>query len=64
MMSNLSLRALRHQLIIPDFRGFTTKIDEIFTASRKITSGKNADYIPQVCTSIIITIVVKDHPHL
>ena len=51
MMSNISLRALRHQLIIPDFRGFTTKIDEIFTASRKITSGKNADYIPQVCIS-------------
>ena len=38
---NVCFRALRHQLIIPDFRGFTTKIDEIFMESRKISSGKN-----------------------
>ena len=41
-------RALRHQLVIPDFRGFTAKIDEIFNESRKISTGKNADYIPQL----------------
>lgn len=35
-------RAFRHQLIIPDFVGFTKDIEEIFWKCKSNTSGKNA----------------------
>ena len=42
-------RALRRQLIIPDFRGFTSIIEMIFDDTRDLdTDGKVANYIPQL----------------
>ena len=41
-------RALRHQLIIPDFRGFTLQIDTIFNDANQASGGIVADYIPQL----------------
>ena len=41
-------RALRHQLIIPDFRGFTNIIELIFEQSKEVKEGKVASYIPQL----------------
>jgi len=41
-------RALRHQLIIPDFRGFTSQIDKIFKEANQANGGIVADYIPQL----------------
>ena len=41
-------RALRHQLIIPDFRGFTSQIDTIFKEANQANGGTVADYIPQL----------------
>lgn len=36
-------RAFRHQLIIPDFPGFTKDIEEIFWKCKSNTAGKNAN---------------------
>ena len=43
-------RALRQQLIIPDFRGFTSIIEMIFDDSKHLdpVEGKVASYIPQL----------------
>ena len=41
-------KALRHQFIIPDFQGFTKKIDEFYKIASKFDEGKVADYIPQL----------------
>ena len=42
-------RALRRQLIIPDFRGFTSIIEMIFDDTRDLEiDGKVANYIPQL----------------
>ena len=41
-------RALRHQLIIPDFRGFTNIIELLFEKSRSVEEGKIPSYIPQL----------------
>ena len=44
----ISIRALRHQFIIPDFLSFTKYIDEFYDTASKCTEGKNPDYIPQL----------------
>ena len=41
-------RALRHQLVIPDFKGFTNIIELIFEQSKEVQDGKVANYIPQL----------------
>ena len=45
-------RALRHQLIIPDFRGFTNIIELLFEQSRAVEEGKIPNYIPQLARSV------------
>jgi glutaminase len=47
---NVSLieRAIRGNLVIPDFRGFCQDIQEIFDATAKLEGGKVANYIPQL----------------
>ena len=49
-------RALRHQLIIPDFKGFTNIIELIFEQSREVNEGKVANYIPQLAKYNLIKI--------
>lgn len=44
----LIARAFRHQLIIPDFLGFTKDVEDIFWNCKSNTDGKNASYIPQL----------------
>lgn len=44
----LIARAFRHQLVIPDFLGFTKDIEEIFWKCKGNTDGKVASYIPQL----------------
>ena len=46
-------RALRHQLIIPDFRGFTNIIDVLFEQSKTVDGGKIPNYIPQLARSAV-----------
>ena len=41
-------KALRHQFIIPDFLGFTKRVDEFYNNASKFNEGKVADYIPQL----------------
>lgn len=41
-------RALSGRLVVPDFCGFTSAIEEIFHASKSNKSGHVADYIPQL----------------
>ena len=41
-------RALRHQLIIPDFKGFSNIIELLFEESKKVEDGNVANYIPQL----------------
>ena len=41
-------RALRHQLIIPDFRGFTNIIELLFEQAKAVEDGKIPNYIPQL----------------
>ncbi len=41
-------RAMRGDLVIPDFKNFCTQIKKIYTATKKITDGKVANYIPQL----------------
>ncbi len=50
MRPNVSLieRALRGNLVIPDFPGFCDEILEIYEETRNIGGGKVADYIPQL----------------
>ena len=38
-------KALRHQFIIPDFLGFTKRLDEFYNNASKFNEGKVADYI-------------------
>uniref|UniRef100_A0A336LR31 glutaminase n=2 Tax=Culicoides sonorensis TaxID=179676 RepID=A0A336LR31_CULSO len=44
----LIARAFRHQLVIPDFLGFTKDIEELFWKCKSNTDGKVASYIPQL----------------
>jgi len=44
----LIARALRHQLIIPDFRGFTSQVDLIFREAMQANGGVVASYIPHL----------------
>ena len=39
-------KALRGQLVLPDFINFSNKIDKIFKEVKNITSGDLASYIP------------------
>jgi len=41
-------RALRHQLIIPEFREFTSMIDRMFEDAAQVDDGEVANYIPQL----------------
>ncbi len=41
-------RAVKGNLVIPDFEHFCAQIKKIYTATKKITEGKVADYIPQL----------------
>ena len=41
-------RALRHQLIIPDFRGFTNIVELLYEESKNVNDGNVASYIPQL----------------
>lgn len=41
-------RALRQQVVIPDFAGFTKHIDDFYWNCKTTTDGKVADYIPQL----------------
>ena len=38
-------KALRHQFIIPDFLGFTKRLDEFYNNASKFNEGKVADDI-------------------
>ncbi|KAA8886252.1 glutaminase A [Nocardia colli] len=44
----LIARALRGDLVIPDFASLTTDITEIYDQLRSVESGRVADYIPQL----------------
>ena len=46
--NNFQSRALRHQLIIPDFRGFTSMIDLMFKNAQEFDEGDVASYIQQL----------------
>jgi hypothetical protein len=46
--SNLVERALNGRLIIPDFVKFTHLLTKLYHETLPITTGKNADYIPQL----------------
>ena len=48
--SNITLieRALKGDLIIPDFRSFSDDVNEIFKSCKKNMGGNVADYIPQL----------------
>lgn len=52
-------RALRHQLIIPDFKGFTNIIDIIYEESKKVEDGTVASYIPQLAKYRILLMTIK-----
>lgn len=41
-------RAVRHQLIIPDFAAFRAELEDIFEQVRPETAGRVATYIPQL----------------
>lgn len=41
-------RALRQQVVIPDFASFTNHIDDFYYQCKTTTGGKVADYIPQL----------------
>ena len=41
-------RALRQQIVIPDFSGFTKHMDDFYWKCKSTTGGKVADYIPQL----------------
>ncbi len=41
-------RALKGNLVIPDFEHFCTQIKKMYTATKNNTDGKVADYIPQL----------------
>jgi len=44
----LIAKAFRQQFVIPDFSSFTKDIEEIYSNCKANTSGKMADYIPQL----------------
>ena len=50
IVSNITLieKALKGDLIIPDFRSFSKKIQNIFDSVKSIKGGNVADYIPQL----------------
>ena len=41
-------RAIAHQLVIPEFKGFTSEIEALHEATRDDRGGAVADYIPQL----------------
>jgi glutaminase len=46
--SGIIARAIRGELVIPDFSRFCRDLDEIFESSRRVEGGAVADYIPQL----------------
>ena len=48
LVTNVVLRAIHKRLIIPDFPAFQAIIREMYQECLANTSGKNADYIPQL----------------
>lgn len=41
-------KAFNEQLVVPDFQNFCDEITTIYWKVKKIKSGKNASYIPQL----------------
>ncbi|XP_071551699.1 glutaminase liver isoform, mitochondrial-like isoform X2 [Panulirus ornatus] len=41
-------RALRHQLVVPEWHDFTSYIEEFYWSCKSLTGGKVASYIPQL----------------
>ena len=56
ILANIVLisRALRHQLVIPDFRSFTNIIDIIFEETAEVQEGVVASYIPQLAKCVML----------
>ncbi|KAM4561767.1 glutaminase kidney isoform, mitochondrial isoform 2-T2 [Fundulus diaphanus] len=50
VQSNIVLltQAFRKKFVIPDFRSFTSHIDELYEKAKKLSGGQVADYIPQL----------------
>ena len=50
IVSNITLieKALKGYLVIPDFRSFSKKVENVFESIRSNKNGKVADYIPQL----------------
>ena len=46
MHGSRRLRILNHQLVIPDFHGFTNDLTALYHLVEGDTTGANADYIP------------------
>ena len=59
ILANIVLisRALRHQLVIPDFSSFTNIIDVIFEETAAVQEGVVASYIPQLAKSVMLETV-------
>ena len=59
ILANIVLisRALRHQLVIPDFSSFTNIIDIIFEETAAVQEGVVASYIPQLAKSVMLETV-------
>ena len=59
ILANIVLisRALRHQLVIPDFRSFTNIIDIIFEETAEVQEGVVASYIPQLAKCVMLETV-------
>ncbi|XP_053536711.1 glutaminase kidney isoform, mitochondrial isoform X8 [Ictalurus punctatus] len=50
VQSNIVLltQAFRKKFVIPDFKTFTSRIDELYETGRNLSGGQVADYIPQL----------------
>ena len=48
IQATIITRALRHQLIIPDFPEFTSMLDIMFEDAKEVDEGEVASYIPQL----------------
>ena len=59
ILANIVLisRALRHQLVIPDFSSFTNIIDIIFEETAAVQEGVVASYIPQLAKCVMLETV-------
>ena len=44
-------KVLAEDFIMPDFKGFSDDIKELFNVCKKNTSGSNADYIPELANA-------------